>query len=115
MEYEAATGRDEYVGNPKESFPFYIGATLFRGGAFEKVGLFDTELRRAEDTDRFNRAIEAGIGLERWGPVTLLVRRHGENLTRGKSLVELDTLRVFARAVLRDDPLIPTSPCPTRG
>ena len=101
MEYAAATGRYEYVGNPKESFPFYIGATLFRRGAFEKVGLFDTELRFAEDTDWFNRAIEAGIALERLAQVTLLVRRHGENLTRGKSLVELNTLRVFKKALDR--------------
>ena len=33
--------------------------------------------------------------------VTLLVRRHGENLTRGKSLVELSTLRVFKKALDR--------------
>jgi Glycosyl transferase family 2 len=101
MELDAAAGRYEYVGNPRESFPFYIGATLFRRAAFEKVGLFDTELRFAEDTDWFNRAIEAGIKLERLAQVTLLVRRHGQNLTHGKSLVELNTLRVFKKALDR--------------
>jgi len=101
MQFDSATGGYEYVGNPRESFPFYIGATLFRRGAFEKVGLFDTELRFAEDTDWFNRAIEAGIGLERLSQVTLLVRRHGQNLTHGKSLVELNTLRVFKKALDR--------------
>jgi GT2 family glycosyltransferase len=101
MELDAETGRYEYVGNPHESFPFYIGAALFRRRAFEKVGLFDTEFRFAEDTDWFNRAIEAGIGLERLPQVTLLVRRHGSNLTHGKSLVELNTLRVFKKALDR--------------
>ena len=68
---------------------------------FEKVGLFDSELRFAEDTDWFNRALEVGLGLERVAQVTLHVRRHGENLTRGKSLVELSTLRVFKKALDR--------------
>jgi hypothetical protein len=101
MEFDATTGGYEYVGNPHESFPFYIGAALFRRRAFEKVGLFDPELRFAEDTDWFNRAIESQIGLERLPQVSLLVRRHGQNLTHGKSLVELNTLRVFKKALDR--------------
>ena len=63
--------------------------------------MFDTDLQFAEDTDWFNRAIEAGIGLERLPQVTLLVRRHGQNLTGGTSLVELNTLRVFKKALDR--------------
>jgi hypothetical protein len=101
MEFDATTGGYEYVGNPHESFPFYIGAALFRRRAFEEVGLFDAELRFAEDTDWFNRAIEKGTGLERLPQVSLLVRRHGQNLTHGKSLVELNTLRVFKKALDR--------------
>ena len=101
MELDPVTGEYEYVGNPRESFPFYIGAALFRRRAFERIGLFDTDLQFAEDTDWFNRAIEAGIGLERLPQVTLLVRRHGQNLTGGKSLVELNTLRVFKKALDR--------------
>jgi GT2 family glycosyltransferase len=101
MELDAATGQYVSVGNPRESFPFYIGAALFRRRAFENVGLFDTDLRFAEDTDWFNRAIEIGIGLERLPQVTLLVRRHGQNLTHGKSLVELNPLRVFKKVLDR--------------
>jgi hypothetical protein len=101
MELDAVTGEYEYVGNPAESFPFYIGAALFRRRAFETVGLFDTELRFAEDTDWFNRALELAIGLERLPQVSLLVRRHGQNLTHGKSLVELNTLRVFKKVLDR--------------
>jgi hypothetical protein len=101
MELDVATGQYVAVGNPRESFPFYIGAALFRRRAFETVGLFDTDLRFAEDTDWFNRAIELAIGLERLPQVTLLVRRHGQNLTHGKSLVELNPLRVFKKVLDR--------------
>jgi GT2 family glycosyltransferase len=101
LEVDAVTGAYGYVGNPGESFPFYIGAALFRCRAFERVGLFDTDLRYAEDTDWFNRAVEAGIGLERLAQVTLLVRRHDKNVTRGRSLVELNTLRVIKKALDR--------------
>ncbi len=95
MDLDAATGKYEYVGNPKESFPFYIGAALFRRSVFETVGLFDSKLRFAEDTDWFYRAQEIGVALKRLSQVTLLVRRHQQNMTRGKSLVELNSLRVF--------------------
>lgn len=101
MEFTPETGRYEFVGNPKESFPYYIGAALYRRAAFERVGLFDTELQFAEDTDWFNRAIESKIGVLRVPEVTLFVRRHSQNMTRGKSLVELNTLRVFKKAIDR--------------
>jgi hypothetical protein len=95
MEYDAGTGRYEYVGNPMESFPSYIGAGLYRRNAFDRVGLFDAALKFAEDTDWFNRAREANIGLLRVSEVTLLVRRHGQNMTNGKSFTELNALRVL--------------------
>jgi GT2 family glycosyltransferase len=101
MECDTRTGRYEYVGNPSESFPFYIGAGLYRRTAFERVGLFDSDLKFGEDTDWFNRAYEANIGLLRVPEVTLLVRRHGKNMTNGKSLAELNTLRVFKKQLDR--------------
>lgn len=101
MEYSEQTGRYEYIGNPRESFPHYIGAALYRSRAFERVGLYDTTLQFAEDTDWFKRADETGLTIERVGRVTLLVRRHAANMTRGKSLVELNTLRVLKKALDR--------------
>ncbi len=101
MELDDATGQYEYVGNPRESFPFYIGAALFRRSVFETVGLFDTKLRFSEDTDGFNRAHEIGVALKRLSLVTLLVRRHEQNMTHGKSLIELNTLQVFKKALDR--------------
>lgn len=98
---DEASGVYEYFGNPGESFPYYIGAGLYRRRAFERVGLFDTELRYAEDTDWFNRAGEVGLNIERLEMVTLHVRRHGANMTAGKSLAELNALRVFKKALDR--------------
>lgn len=101
MTYNADNDRYDYTGNPRESFPYYIGAALYRRRAFQTVGLFDSELQFAEDTDWFNRARELGIALQQRDEVTLLVRRHGTNMTHGKSLVELNTLRVFKKTLDR--------------
>ena len=87
----------EYLGNPRESFPYYIGAGLYRRGAFETVGVFDAELRFGEDTDWFQRAREAQLRIARIDEVTLFVRRHDGNSTRGKTLHELNALRVLKK------------------
>lgn len=91
----------EYIGNPKESFPYYIGAAIYRKSVFERVGLFDTTLRFGEDHDWFNRAKELNIKIKRIEDVTLLVRRHGQNMTHGKNIVALNTLRIFKKALDR--------------
>ncbi|NQV01643.1 MAG: glycosyltransferase family 2 protein, partial [Bacteroidia bacterium] len=96
-----ANDRMEFLGNPKESFPDYIGAGLYRKSLFQKVGLFDPFLRFGEDKDWFNRAHEANIIMKRLDVVTLLVRRHGANMTEGKSLVELNALKVFRKVLER--------------
>jgi GT2 family glycosyltransferase len=99
--YSGGAGIGEYFGNPGESFPCYIGAGLYRRQAFEKVGLFDPELRFGEDTDWFNRAVECGLRMARLDEVTLFVRRHDANMTRGKSLVERNMIRVLKKQLDR--------------
>jgi hypothetical protein len=101
MQFDAQTQRYEYSGNPKESFPHYIGAAVYRRRAFERVGLFDPNLKFGEDADWFTRAKEAALQIERLEQVTLIVRRHAANMTRGKSLVELNALRVLKMAIDR--------------
>lgn len=97
-----AEGREEpFVGNPLENFPWSIAAALFRREAFAKVGWFDETLRFGEDTDWFKRAEEAALVVERLPNISLLVRRHAGNMTRGKTLVELNGLRVFKKALDR--------------
>ncbi|HEX4272325.1 MAG TPA: glycosyltransferase [Rhizomicrobium sp.] len=101
MEYDGRTGQFEYVGSPKESFPFYIGAGLYRRAAFERIGLFDTTLKFGEDTDWYNRAREAGFAILRVPEVTLFVRRHDSNLTNGRTIQELMALRTVKKQLDR--------------
>lgn len=98
---EDENGNRELMGSPKESFQNYIGAGLYRKSAFERVGLYDPELRFGEDGDWFNRAAEKKINMKRLDEVTLLVRRHENNMTKGKNLVELNALKVFKKKLER--------------
>ncbi len=94
-------GKAIYIGNPQESFPDYIGAGLYRKSVFSTVGLYDPELRFGEDGDWFNRAQEINTNIKRLDEVTLYVRRHDKNMTEGKSLVELNMLKVFKKKLER--------------
>ncbi|MGH7523893.1 MAG: glycosyltransferase [Gemmatimonadales bacterium] len=91
----------DYVGSPAESFPFYIGAGVYRRRAFERVGLFDLDLRFCEDADWFARARERQARVQRIDDITLLVRRHDGNMTRGKSHADMGVLRLFKKAIDR--------------
>lgn len=101
MEMNPKNSNCEYTGNPKETFPYYIGAGVYRKSVFERVGLFDATLRFGEDRDWFNRAKELNIKIKRIEDVTLFVRRHNQNMTHGKNIVELNVLRVFKMALDR--------------
>jgi GT2 family glycosyltransferase len=98
---QRATGGFEYVGNPNETFPYYVGAGLYRRQAFERVGLFDPELKFAEDTDWFSRALEANLALMRVPAVTLLVRRHGQNMTNDDAQARLHIMRAYKKQLDR--------------
>jgi hypothetical protein len=98
---DAADGQEIFVGSPLESFQWYIAAALFRREVFSKIGLFDETLRFGEDVDWFKRAQEAGLGIERLPQISLLVRRHEGNMTRGKSMVGLNALRVLKKQLDR--------------
>jgi len=99
--YSPASGAYEYLGNPVESFPYYIGAALYRRAVFTQVGLFDPTLPFGEDTDWFTRAREKNANIKRLKEVTLVVRRHGKNMTYGRSRAELMQLRVFKKSLDR--------------
>ncbi|HEY3812807.1 MAG TPA: glycosyltransferase [Caulobacteraceae bacterium] len=99
--FRRVDGKDTLFGDPGEAFPYYIGAAVYRRSAFEAIGLFDESMAFSEDTDWYVRAREAGLKIERLDQTTLLVRRHEANMTRGKSLVELNALRVFKKVLDR--------------
>jgi glycosyltransferase involved in cell wall biosynthesis len=101
-EKNALSGKYEYVGNPQESFPGFLGAGLYRKEAFNIVGIFDPFFAyTGEDADWFKRASEMDINLRKLNEVCLFVRRHGDNMTGGKTLVELNALKVFKRSLDR--------------
>jgi glycosyltransferase involved in cell wall biosynthesis len=101
MELMPETQNYEFVGGPGDAFPDYLGAALYRRAVFERVGMLDEGLEFGEDVDWFNRAREDGLIIERLEQVTLFVRRHGQNMTHGKSMQELNLLRVLKRALDR--------------
>lgn len=77
------------------AFPHYIGTSVFRRAVFERVGPFDRTLRFGEDSDWYHRAEESGARRADVDEVSLYVRRHGRNMTWGKTQLELNMLRVF--------------------
>jgi GT2 family glycosyltransferase len=101
MRLDDKTKQYNFIGNPLESFKYYIGAGLYRASVFETVGLFDTDLRFAEDIDWYNRTNELGVNRQRLELVTLWVRRHGKNMTEGKTLLELSPLKAFKKTLDR--------------
>ena len=101
MRLNEETGKFDCYGDPKESFPAYVGAALYRKEVFRKVGLFDTSMTFGVDSDWYMRATELKVNMKWYDKVTLFVRRHGKNMTEGKNLVELNTLRVFKKAIDR--------------
>jgi len=101
MHKDPVTGEYDLIGNPMESFQYYIGAAIYRKSVFSKVGLFDHTLMFGEDADWYNRANELRVNMRRLEEITLFVRRHGKNMTQGKNLVELGRLRVLKKILDR--------------
>jgi hypothetical protein len=91
----------EYVGSPTETFRYSIAAGVYRRRAFERVGLFDRALRYGEDSDWFLRGKELGLRIIELDEIVLIARRHEGNMTRGKSLAELQPLQLFKNVLDR--------------
>ena len=109
------TGDDDgFEGNPLEGFPYYITGSVFRRRVFDRVGLFDPELRFGEDTDWFARARERGVKVLRLDCASVIVRRHGGNMTYGKNLVQLNVLRVAKKVLDRRRADVPAPLTPSQ-
>ena len=78
-----------------------LGACLFRREVFDRCGLFDEDLRFAEDFDLIVRCWEQGIPKIEVPAVSLLYHRHGGNMTNGKNTVELGAVQVYKRRLDR--------------
>ncbi|MGH7582277.1 MAG: glycosyltransferase [Gemmatimonadales bacterium] len=91
----------EFIGNPAESFPYSIGAGVYRRRAFERAGLFDAALRFGEDQDWYLRAANRGVRIRQIDTVVMYARRHDDNMTRDRSAAELNPVRLLKNALDR--------------
>ena len=80
---------------------FNIGSALFRKGVFDKVGLFDPALRYGEDVDWFMRARERRVSMVILDHVSLFYQMHQTNMTRGKTPVDLNIVKVLKMSLDR--------------
>ena len=74
-----------------------LGSAIYRKSVFDKVGLFDETLSFAEDTDWFIRAWENRVSKVVLEQVTIFYRRHQDNMTVGKNLIELGFIKIYKK------------------
>jgi glycosyltransferase involved in cell wall biosynthesis len=100
--FVACDANGNSTGEPTEAHLFAnMGASLVRREAFDRIGTFDPTLTGSEDVDWFLRLRDAGLGPLITRDLVQLVRRTGENMTRGKDLRELDMHTVLQRSIAR--------------
>jgi glycosyltransferase involved in cell wall biosynthesis len=98
----ACDGNGKAIGEPTEPYLFAnMGAALVRREAFARIGMFDPSLAGSEDVDWYLRLRDAGLGPLISRDLVQLVRRTGDNMTRGKDLRELDMHTVLQRSIAR--------------
>lgn len=62
-----------------------LGCGLFRRGVFDRIGLFDETQLHADDVEWLLRAKENRVAIATISEVTLLYRRHGNNITNERA------------------------------
>lgn len=78
-----------------------LGSALFRRHIFEKIGKFDETLTYSEDQDWFLRAKEENVSMIVLKAVTLIKRRHPDNMTAKTSWKDVDIIKVLKRSLDR--------------
>jgi len=79
------------------------GGMLLARADFDRVGLFDEELRAGEFIDWFNRARVAGLALTQVDEVSLRRRVHAASITATQMEARMDYLKVVRRWMSRND------------
>lgn len=64
-------------------FHAHLGCAIYRRSVFDRVGLFDADLRFGEDVDLLLRVRETGIPFTILRAVTLYYRRHPDSMMSG--------------------------------
>jgi glycosyltransferase involved in cell wall biosynthesis len=79
-----------------------LGSAIYRKSVFDRVGLFDPNLRDNEDTDWFLRAWEQNISKVVIPKTMLFYRKHDCNMTLNqKDLVHFGLLKIYKRHIDR--------------
>ncbi len=78
-----------------------MGSYILRKSVFQKVGFFNPDLRMSEDVDWFLQVRENGVNIVTIPEVTLLYRRHQDNITNISTWQELNLLEVIKRSINR--------------
>lgn len=79
----------------------HLSCTIYRRALIESVGLFDTGLRQAEDTDYLLRTFETGAPWLQTDTVCVTYLRHPGNMTRDKAEVQRCFTAALARSLRR--------------
>lgn len=80
---------------------YNLSAALIRASAMRAVRSFDETLRHADDWDWFVRAREQGIGIDILPDVTLINRRHRDNLSNERAVGDHYTLQMLKKSLDR--------------
>ena len=95
--WPASLNYEHYASNPVCYLP---SALVTRRRILDKIGLFETHLRHASDSEWFLRVHDSGIGIGVVPAVLLQRRIHATNLSREK-LVTAETLAVVRASIQR--------------
>lgn len=78
-----------------------LGSGLFRKSVFDKVGLFNKNLKYAEDHDWILRAKESKISIKVLDEITLYIRMHTNNMTHNRSLTKSYLIKALKLSIDR--------------
>lgn len=96
--WEAQKRLWESIDHPIDRWIALTGG-VFRRETFDKFGWLRTDLHFSEDLDWTMHARARGLKESLLNEIALFYRLHGNNMTRGKSLQEMDTLAVLRRGI----------------
>lgn len=93
----------------KPHFNVYLAAFLIRRYVFDRVGMFNVEMRLSEDQDWYMRTREAGISLHIEEKISLNKRVHNANTTAGISFKNSGFIHALRNSIRRRENLINNS------
>lgn len=85
----------------KGIFTLHLGSILMRKKVFDKVGVFDEDMRLCDDTEWFFRVLEQQIKVKVHRDVVQLYRQHDNNITRDENRNNLYLLKSIKKSLDR--------------